>query len=212
MQETQRPSLIARFKGEATTGAPAPETSTGPEHTTATPHTVKIGDKLPFDKTVWTHKKGAKDPEPMKLGEVFRGKKAVLFGLPGAYTSVCSSKHVPEYLSKRQELEAAGVELLACASVNDSYVMHKWAQDLGVEPSAICMLADPDGSMHRALGLTQVIPALGERALRYSMFLDDGVIKILNIEQPGGQSYKVSGPSHMLEDLKHLKKQEKTTA
>lgn len=165
---------------------------------------VKMGDTIPFDKTVTIMKKDAKNPDTVALGDLFKGKKAVLFGLPGAYTGVCSSKHVPEYKSKFSELQQAGVEMIACISVNDAWVMRKWAEDMGVSTEEIHMLADGDASVHQALGLTQRLDGLGERALRYSMFLDNGVIKVLNVEEPGGLSYKISGPSHMLEDLKAL--------
>lgn len=172
----------------------------------AAPTCIKQGATLPLEQKVWIYKEGVDKPEEVPLGNLIKGKKAVLFGLPGAFTSVCSSKHVPEYASKSQELKAAGVDVVACLSVNDAYVMRKWAEDLKVDPNAMMMLGDGDASLHKALGLVQTLPGLGERARRYSIYAEDGVVKVLNVEEPGGMSYKVSGPSHMLDDLKNLKK------
>lgn len=165
---------------------------------------IKAGEKLPLDKTVTVLNKGSQQPDTLKLSDIFSGKKAVLFGLPGAYTSVCSGKQMPEYKSKAAELKQAGVDLIACTAVNDAYVMQAWAENLGVNTQDVMMLADGDASLHKELGLTQTLPGLGERSLRYSMFIDDGVVKVLNVEEPGGMNYKISGPSHMLEDLKLL--------
>ncbi|KIY95036.1 Peroxiredoxin-2F [Monoraphidium neglectum] len=115
---------------------------------------------------------GASDPRPIKIKDLVAGKKVVFFGLPGAYTSVCSSKHVPQYNERLEKLKEAGVDTVACLSVN---------------------------------GLLQHIPGLGVRSMRYSLMADDGVVKILNVEEPGGKSYKVSGPDNMLKCISELK-------
>lgn len=167
----------------------------------------KLGDSIPMNAKVFIFKDQDSEPKEVSMQDIFAGKRAVLFGLPGAYTSVCSSKHVPEFYSKHKELQGAGAELIACVSVNDPYVMRKWAEELKVPQDAILMLADGDASFHQQIGLTQVLPGLGERARRYSMYLEDGKIRVLNIEEPGGKNYKISGPSHMLNDLAQLKKQ-----
>ncbi|KAI8805961.1 thioredoxin-like protein [Cladochytrium replicatum] len=164
-------------------------------------HTVQVGDSIPNHELRILENGAVK---PIKTGDVFEGKKVVLFGLPGAFTSVCSSKHVPQYHQRYDELRAKGVDGMVCTSVNDPWVMHSWCEILQVDPNKILFLSDGDGSFHRSLGLTQILPACGERALRYSMFVHNRVVKILNIEEPGPTSYKISGPHHMLEDLERL--------
>eukprot|EP00877_Chromochloris_zofingiensis_P004581 jgi/Chrzof1/14123/Cz08g25270.t1 len=159
---------------------------------------VKVGDKVPTDFEFLILDEGASDPRPVSLSKLVSGKKAVLFGLPGAFTSVCSSKHVPEYNKKKAELQQEGVDVVACLSVNDPWVMREWAKSLNVDPSNICMLADGEGKWHQQVGLLQHMPGLGMRSLRYSMLVEDGVVKILNIEESGGKSYKYSGPDGML--------------
>ncbi|KAL6762600.1 Redoxin-domain-containing protein [Haematococcus lacustris] len=165
---------------------------------------IKKGDTIPMDAQVYIYEDGADAPTAVPLKALLGGKKAVVFGLPGAYTSVCSSKHVPEYKTKKKLLDDQGVEVIACLSVNDAYVMKKWAEELGVDSKTLLMLGDPDCSFHKAVGLNQFIPGLGDRSRRYSMYLEDGVVKVLNVDEPGGKSYKVSGPSFMEASLKEL--------
>ncbi|KAI8475561.1 MAG: thioredoxin-like protein [Monoraphidium minutum] len=159
---------------------------------------LKVGDKVPMDFELLVLDEGASDPRPVKLSEFAAGRKVVMFGLPGAYTSVCSSKHVPQYNERLDKLKEAGVDAVACLSVNDPWVMREWARQMDVPVDRVAMLADGEGSLHCKLGLLQHIPGLGVRAMRYSMLADDGTIKILQVEEPGGKSYKVSGPDNML--------------
>jgi peroxiredoxin len=164
---------------------------------------IQVGDSLPLDATLYCYDPATDDQKPMKLKDVV-GKKTIIFGLPGAFTSVCSSKHLPEYNSKIEELQQAGVDSLVCTSINDAWVMKEWAKHLNVDPHKIKLLADGDGSFHRELGLVQTLPGCGERPLRYSLYAEDGKIKVLNVDEPGPKSYKVSGPNRMLQDLKNL--------
>lgn len=182
---------------------PPQEKVHGSESGPASGH-IKVGANLPSDAKFQIFEEGADAPTDVALPKLFAGKKAVIFGLPGAYTSVCSSKHVPEYNKKAQELFSKGVDVLACISVNDAYVMREWAKSLGVDPKTVMMLADGDASFTKAIGLSQNMPGMGDRSLRYSAFVEDLQVKHLNIEEPGGKSYKVSGPDHMLADLEKL--------
>lgn len=166
---------------------------------------IKVGAPLPNDAKFQVIEEDGKMPVDVPISKVLAGKKAVIFGLPGAFTSVCSSKHVPQYNAKADELKSKGVDVIACISVNDAFVMREWAKNLGVDPSKVAMLADGDASFTKAIGLAQTMPGMGERSLRYSAYVDNLVVKHLNIEEPGGGSYKVSGPDHMLEDLSKLK-------
>uniref|UniRef100_A0A383V724 Glutaredoxin-dependent peroxiredoxin n=1 Tax=Tetradesmus obliquus TaxID=3088 RepID=A0A383V724_TETOB len=187
---------------------------------------IKQGDTLPLDETLMVLEEGSSEPKSVTLKELVGGKRAVLFGLPGAYTSVCSSKHVPNYVERSKELSQQGVEVIACLSVNakelseqgvqvvaclsvnDPWVMRDWAKNMGVDTNVVHMMADGEGMLHSKLGLLQHMPGLGVRALRYSMLVDDGKVTVLNVEEPGGKSYKISGPGHMLEDLARVKGQQ----
>ena len=167
--------------------------------------TTKVTDRIPGNVTFYTYSSLSEDPseEPSTVSsnDFFTGKKVVLFGIPGAFTSICSSKHVPQFNEKFEELKNTGVDAIACTSVNDAYCLREWFRTLKVDPSKITILADPTGAFHRALGLTQDLPELGERCLRYAMFVRDREVQILNVEEPGGKAYKVSGPEKMLKDL-----------
>ncbi|WIA21001.1 hypothetical protein OEZ86_004892 [Tetradesmus obliquus] len=169
---------------------------------------IKQGDSLPLDETLMVLEEGSSEPKSVTLKELVGGKRAVLFGLPGAYTSVCSSKHVPNYVERSKELSEQGVQVVACLSVNDPWVMRDWAKNMGVDTNVVHMMADGEGMLHSKLGLLQHMPGLGVRALRYSMLVDDGKVTVLNVEEPGGKSYKISGPGHMLEDLARVKGQQ----
>ncbi|CAG8560016.1 15424_t:CDS:2, partial [Racocetra persica] len=122
-----------------------------------------------------------------------------------AFTSVCSSKHLPQFVENYDKFRAKGIDTIACTAVNDPYVLREWANAHNVD-SKVLMLSDGEMPFHSALGLTQRLPFAGERGLRFSMFVDDRVIKILNVEEPGPLNYKISGPEHMLKQLEELKK------
>jgi len=166
---------------------------------------IKIGTRLPEGK-FQIFQEGSESPTDIESSKVFSGKKAVIFGVPGAFTSVCSEKHLPEYNMKADELRAGGVDVIACLSVNDAYVMREWAKAAGVDPKKVMMLADGEAAYVRSIGLSQKMPGMGDRAVRFSAFVDDMVVKHINIEEQGGSSYKVSGPDHMLGDLKGMPK------
>ena len=124
----------------------------------------------------------------------------MLFGLPGAFTPTCSAKHVPSYLVNYDKLKAKGVDTIACMSVNDAFVMGAWARDQKTVEK-IRMLGDGSADYTKALGLELDLNArgLGLRCQRFSMLVDNGVVKTLNIEAPG--KYEVSGAETMLQQL-----------
>jgi peroxiredoxin len=176
--------------------------------------TIKVGDKIP-DGTFLVMDENEPEPHVVNVKDIVgKGKgRVVFFGLPGAYTSVCSSKHVPQYNAKADELKSEGVSAICCLSVNDAYVMRDWAKQLGVSTKNVALLADGEGDYHAKLGLLQYLPGLGNRARRYSMLInEDGTVEVLNLEEPGGKSYVVSGPDHMLGDIRNLKTQAKVNA
>ena len=157
---------------------------------------IKVGDRVPNGSfTVMT----AEGPKPKTTDELFKGKKVVLFAVPGAFTPTCSARHLPSYVEKASELKGKGVDEIACISVNDPFVMAAWGQRDG--SADITMLADGNGAFSDAVGLSfdgsQF--GMGKRSQRYSMLVDDGVVEQLNVEQPG--EYRASSAEYMLDQL-----------
>ncbi|KAJ4825752.1 hypothetical protein Tsubulata_029380 [Turnera subulata] len=132
------------------------------------------------------------------LKDVFKGKKVVIFGLPGAFTGVCSKQHVPSYKNNIDKFKAKGVDSVICVSVNDPYVMNGWAEKLQAK-DAIEFYGDFDGRFHKSLELDKDLTAalLGHRSERWSAFVEDGKVKILNVEEAPSE-FKVSGGDHIL--------------
>jgi peroxiredoxin len=158
---------------------------------------IKVGDKVPQGKfTVM----GAKGPEPLTSDAVFAGKKVVLFSVPGAFTPTCSAKHLPGFVELAGKIKAKGIDTIACLAVNDVFVMSAWGKAGNVGDS-IVMLADGNGEFTRALGLELDATGfgMGQRGKRFSMIVDNGVVKKLNIEPPG--QFGVSSAESALEQL-----------
>ncbi len=143
--------------------------------------TIKVGDKIPSVKLRHMTKDGPKD---ITTDEIFKGKKVALFALPGAFTPTCSAKHLPGYVAKLDELKAQGVDLVACLSVNDAWVMKAWAEAHNAM-GKITMLADGQAAFSKALGIEVEIPGMGVRARRGLFVIEDGVVKSAEVEQPG---------------------------
>ena len=165
---------------------------------------IKVGDKLPegtLTEFVETERPGCTvGPNAFQVSDLTKGKKIVIFGLPGAFTPTCSAKHVPSYLAVYDKLKAKGVDTIACMSVNDAFVMGAWARDQHTGDK-IHMLADGSAAYTKAPGLELDLVArgMGVRCQRFSMLVDDGVVKTLNIEAPG--KFEVSGGDTMLAQL-----------
>jgi peroxiredoxin len=166
--------------------------------------TIKVGDRLPagtLQEFYEVEKDGcAIGPNPVKMEDLTKGRKVVLFGLPGAFTPTCSAKHVPSYVANYDKLKAKGVDAIACMSVNDAFVMGAWAKDQKSDDK-IRMLADGSAEYTKSLGLEFDLTGrgMGLRCQRFSMLVDDGVVKKLNIEAAG--KYEVSGAETMLQQL-----------
>ncbi|MFO1307543.1 MAG: peroxiredoxin [Burkholderiales bacterium] len=166
--------------------------------------TIKVGDRLPAA-TLMEYFEVEKDgcsigPNPVKVEDLTKGRKVVIFGLPGAFTPTCSAKHVPSYLANYDKLKAKGVDAIACVSVNDAFVMGAWARDQHTGDK-VRMLADGSADFAKALGLELDLTArgMGVRCQRFSMLVDNGVVKALNVEAPG--KYEVSDAETMLKQL-----------
>lgn len=142
--------------------------------------TIKVGDHLPDGKfTVM----GANGPEPKAVSDVFSGKKVALFAVPGAYTPTCTKTHLPGFVDRVEEFKTRGIDAIACTAVNDIFVLTNWAKDTGAT-GKIEMLADGSGDFAKAIGLDIDLSnfGLGLRSKRYAMLVEDGVVKILNVE------------------------------
>ena len=166
--------------------------------------TIKPGDKLPdATLTEFFDEAGngcAVGPNTFKVADLVKGKKIVIFGLPGAYTPTCSAKHVPSYLNNLDQLKAKGVDEVWCFSVNDPFVMGAWARDQKAV-GKIRFMGDGSAEYTRKLGLGLDLNArgMGMRCQRFSMLVDDGVVKTLNVEAPG--KFEVSGGDTMLSQV-----------
>src|SRR6058998_1058712 len=145
--------------------------------------TIKVGDKLP---SVTLTLATAEGPKPVTTDEFFGGKKIVLFALPGAFTPTCSAKHLPGFIQHSEALKQKGVDAIACLSVNDAFVMGAWGDQQG-SGDKVMMLADGNGDFTRALGLEMDATkfGMGKRSQRFSMVVDNGIVKSINVEQPG---------------------------
>lgn len=142
--------------------------------------TIKVGDRLPEMKfTVM----GTDGPRQKTVNEVFAGKKVALFAVPGAYTPTCTNNHMPGFVGRVDEFKAKGIDTIACTAVNDVFVLTNWAKDTGAT-GKIEMLADGSGDFAKAIGLEIDLSSfgLGVRSKRYAMLVDDGVVKVLNVE------------------------------
>ncbi len=142
---------------------------------------IQAGDRVPAASLMVM---GPEGPSTLSTDELFAGKRVAVFGLPGAYTPVCSAQHLPGYVGKAEALRAKGIDTIACISVNDPFVMKAWGDvhDVG---DTVQMVADPDCSFTQALGLTVDLAdfGLGERSERYSMIVDDGSVTVVNVEK-----------------------------
>ena len=166
--------------------------------------TIKVGDRLPegtLQEFIEVETKGCSlGPNTFKIEEISKGKKIAIFGLPGAFTPTCSAKHVPGYTANYDKLRAKGVAEIWCISVNDPFVMGAWGKDQKAQ-GKVRMMADGSAEYTKKLGLELDLIArgMGMRMTRFSMLVDDGVVKALNIEAPG--KFEVSDADTMLKAL-----------
>lgn len=160
--------------------------------------TIKSGDKLPQASFMTFGEEG---PAPKTTEEVFAGKRVALFAVPGAFTPTCSAKHLPGFVNNVEELKSAGIDTIACTSVNDIFVMGAWGEQQEIGDN-IQMLADGNGDFAKDIDLTMDGTGfgMGLRSQRYAMVVNDGVVEHLFVEGPG--EFKVSSAEHMIEALK----------
>jgi peroxiredoxin len=163
--------------------------------------TISIGDRIPAANLTETIEFGDAcpvPPKPFAVTDALKGKRVVIFGLPGAFTPTCSAKHVPGYVEHLADFKAKRVDEIWCVAVNDGFVMAAWGRELHAI-GKVRMLGDGGADFAKKLGLDFEIPGMGVRMKRFSMFVDDGVVKSLNIEAPG--KFEVSDAETMLKQL-----------
>ena len=159
--------------------------------------TIKVGDRIPSMTLV---KATAEGPQPVQTDDYFAGRKIALFSVPGAFTPTCSARHLPGFVERAAELQAKGVDEVACTAVNDAFVLAAWAKGAGAE-GKVTMLADGNGDFAEALGLTMDGSkfGLGKRGSRWSAIVDDSVVSELNVEEPG--AFSVSSAEFLIGQL-----------
>ena len=145
--------------------------------------TIKAGDKLPDAKFMTMSAEG---PAAKTTSDIFAGKKVALFAVPGAFTPTCHQQHLPGFIARIDELKKKGVDTIACTAVNDVFVMDEWSKATG-SAGKIVMLTDDSAAFAKAIGLdidlTGAGIGLGVRSKRYAMMVEDGVVKVLNVDE-----------------------------
>jgi len=156
---------------------------------------IQIGDSIP-EATLNLLRDGV---QAVTTSEIFKGKKVVLFSVPGAFTPTCSAKHLPGYVEKFEEFQRRGIEV-ACMAVNDAFVMGAWGKSQNT-PEGLMMLADGNGAFTQSLGLELDASAfgMGIRSKRFALYAEDGVVKLLHVEAAG--EFKVSSAESVLAAL-----------
>ncbi|HEX3484816.1 MAG TPA: peroxiredoxin [Micropepsaceae bacterium] len=158
---------------------------------------IKIGDRIPSVTIRQVAEGGVQD---VTTDEFFKGKRVALFAVPGAFTSTCSAKHLPSFANNADALKKKGIDIIACISVNDPAVMRAWGEQ-SQTVGKVTMLADGNGDFARAVGAEADMSknGMGKRSRRYSMLVEDGVVKQLNLEEPG--AFGASSGDHLLTQL-----------
>jgi peroxiredoxin len=159
--------------------------------------TIKVGDRMPEGSFGVMTKDG---PGSMSTGDLFKGKKVVLFAVPGAFTPTCSMNHLPGYIQHAAAIQAKGVDTIACMAVNDAFVMDAWGRDRQAG-DRVLMLADGNGTYSKALGLELDASGfgMGHRSQRFAIVVQDGIVRQLHVEAP--REFKVSSAEHVLSSL-----------
>src|SRR5688572_26271743 len=158
---------------------------------------IKPGDRMP---TGTLKVMAADGPKDVTTDQLFKGKKVVLFSVPGAFTPTCDAKHLPGFVQLADQLKAKGVDTIACMAVNDVFVMNAWGKASNVGDK-VTMLADGNGDYAKALGLEMDGRGfgMGTRGQRFAVVVEDGVAKQVNVEAPG--QFKVSAAEHVLSQI-----------
>jgi cytochrome c peroxidase len=160
---------------------------------------IAVGEKLPEATFV---RMGEGGPEEVKLSDLTKGRKVVLFGLPGAYTGTCTSAHVPSFIRTKAGFDDKGVDEVVCVSVNDPFVMKAWGEATGATAAGITMLADPESAFTKAVGMEFSAPPAGlnDRSKRYAMLVEDGKVTLMQAEESPGKC-EISAGEALLDNM-----------
>jgi peroxiredoxin len=158
---------------------------------------IKVGDRVPAGTLTVVTKDG---PQKVSAEDFFKGRKVVLFSVPGAFTPTCDAKHLPGFVEKAADIKGKGVDAIACMAVNDAFVMKAWGKAQNTD-GKVEMIADGNAEYTKALGLDMDATGfgMGTRGQRFSLLVDNGVVKQVNVEQKG--EFKVSSAEHVLTQL-----------
>ena len=161
--------------------------------------TITVGDTLPDATFVQL---GASGPEPVAIADKVKGRKVVIFAVPGAFTPTCHSAHVPSFIRTKAQFDGKGVDEIICVSVNDPFVMKAWGEATGATEAGLTMLSDAGSEFTKAIGMDFDAPPAGliARSKRYAMLVEDGVVKVLNAEASPGQC-EISAGEGLLESM-----------
>ncbi|MEL7183317.1 MAG: peroxiredoxin [Pseudomonadota bacterium] len=156
--------------------------------------TIATGDRLPEANLI---RLGAEGPEAVSLSDVAAGKTIAIFAVPGAFTGVCTTAHVPSFIRTKDDFAAKGVDTIVCVAVNDPFVMDAWGKATGASDAGLHMLGDADGAFTKAIGMDFDAPPAGliGRSKRYAMVVEDGVVKTLHVEESPGVCETSAGES-----------------
>ena len=160
---------------------------------------ISVGDTIPEATLTMM---GAAGPEQVALHSKLKGRNVVIFGLPGAYTGTCTTAHVPSFIRTKDGFAAKGVDEIICVSVNDPFVMGAWGESTGAAAAGIAMLGDSDASLTKAMGVDFTAPPVGlfNRSKRYALYAEDGVVKVLHMEDNPGVC-DISGGEALLDAI-----------
>lgn len=161
--------------------------------------TISQGDHLPDAELVQL---GAEGPTKVSLADKTKGRKVVIFAVPGAYTPTCHSAHVPSFIRTKDQFAAKGVDEIICISVNDPFVMKAWGESTGAADAGITMLGDPDSAFTKSIGMTFSAPPAGlvDRSKRYAMLVEDGKVVLFQPEESPG-TCEISGGEALLANM-----------
>jgi len=161
--------------------------------------TISVGDKLPDAMLV---RMGDEGPEGISVSSLTEGRNVVIFAVPGAYTGVCTTAHVPSFIRTKDQFMERGVEEIICVSVNDPFVMQNWGESTGATEAGITMVGDAEAKFTKGIGMDFSAPPAGliDRSKRYAMLVMDGEIKALNVEDSPGEC-GISAGEGLLEEM-----------
>ena len=161
--------------------------------------TISEGSSLPNATLL---QMGADGAEGVDLGAKLKGRKVVIFGLPGAYTGTCTTAHLPSFIRTKAKFDAKGVDEIICIAVNDPFVMKAWGDSTGANAAGITLLGDADSSFTKAIGMQFDVPHLGfkDRSKRYALYAVDGVVKVLH-HGAESNACEISGGEAMLDAI-----------